>query len=414
MAPFLPKIEMLRELQREFQRHTGVRDFSAKDGVSPGICHEVAREQHRRARATSSRRPTATPAWAARTTRSPGASAPPSTRRSSTPASPWSRCRSRSASSSSASCAPDVTAKDVMLHILLDLREAAGDARPRDGVRRPGRLDAVDGRARDARQHGDRVHGARAASSIADDETFRWIAAVAARASTSTRLRARAVEPDAGRGLRRRRPRDRPLGARADGGRTRAIPTAASPPIRPTARWSPRSATCRIDIAYGGCCTAGKIDDLDFYDRVVKEAVDAGRRVAPGRRVLHPVRLARRSRATRASTASSTTSRRPGVRLIHPGCGACIGCGPGVSDTSRPGHRLGDQPQLQGPLRPRQALARVPAHRRRLGLHRQHHRLHAGNVRARRDGALSSRRCELIRALAQAGFARMTSGDQPR
>ena len=32
------------QLQREFQRHTGVRDFSAKDGISPGICHEVARE----------------------------------------------------------------------------------------------------------------------------------------------------------------------------------------------------------------------------------------------------------------------------------------------------------------------------------------------------------------------------------
>ncbi len=42
---FLDKIETLRELQREFQRHTGVRDFSAQDGVSPGICHEVAREQ---------------------------------------------------------------------------------------------------------------------------------------------------------------------------------------------------------------------------------------------------------------------------------------------------------------------------------------------------------------------------------
>ena len=44
MRPFLPKIEVLRDMQREFQRHTGVRDFSARDGVSPGICHQVARE----------------------------------------------------------------------------------------------------------------------------------------------------------------------------------------------------------------------------------------------------------------------------------------------------------------------------------------------------------------------------------
>ncbi len=45
MAPFSPKIALLRDLQRAFQRHTGVRDYSAKDGVSPGICHEVARVQ---------------------------------------------------------------------------------------------------------------------------------------------------------------------------------------------------------------------------------------------------------------------------------------------------------------------------------------------------------------------------------
>ena len=45
MRPFGDKIERLRQLQREFQRHTGVQDFSARDGVSPGICHEVARQK---------------------------------------------------------------------------------------------------------------------------------------------------------------------------------------------------------------------------------------------------------------------------------------------------------------------------------------------------------------------------------
>src|SRR5205814_5995654 len=33
-----------RDMQRDFQRHTGCRDFSASHNVSPGICHEVARE----------------------------------------------------------------------------------------------------------------------------------------------------------------------------------------------------------------------------------------------------------------------------------------------------------------------------------------------------------------------------------
>src|SRR5213076_2302875 len=45
MQPFASQIQTLRDMQRAFQRHTGVRDYSAKDGVSPGICHQVAREE---------------------------------------------------------------------------------------------------------------------------------------------------------------------------------------------------------------------------------------------------------------------------------------------------------------------------------------------------------------------------------
>ena len=43
--PHMDKVQRLRDLQVEFQIHTGVRDYSAKDGVSPGICHQVAREE---------------------------------------------------------------------------------------------------------------------------------------------------------------------------------------------------------------------------------------------------------------------------------------------------------------------------------------------------------------------------------
>src|SRR6266446_259757 len=45
MAPFSPKIEVLRRMQRLFQERTGVQDYSAVNGVSPGICHSVARER---------------------------------------------------------------------------------------------------------------------------------------------------------------------------------------------------------------------------------------------------------------------------------------------------------------------------------------------------------------------------------
>src|SRR5262249_30985648 len=45
MAPFSPKIEVLRQMQRDFQKKTGVLDYSAQGGISPGICHTVAREK---------------------------------------------------------------------------------------------------------------------------------------------------------------------------------------------------------------------------------------------------------------------------------------------------------------------------------------------------------------------------------
>ncbi len=45
MAKYSDKIEELRVRQREFAAKTGVRNFGAQDGVSPGICHQIAREQ---------------------------------------------------------------------------------------------------------------------------------------------------------------------------------------------------------------------------------------------------------------------------------------------------------------------------------------------------------------------------------
>ena len=44
-VPHMAKVQTLRDLQVTFQKHTGVRDYSAVDGVSPGICHQVAREE---------------------------------------------------------------------------------------------------------------------------------------------------------------------------------------------------------------------------------------------------------------------------------------------------------------------------------------------------------------------------------
>jgi 3-isopropylmalate/(R)-2-methylmalate dehydratase large subunit len=86
----------------------------------------------------------------------------------------------------------------------------------------------------------------------------------------------------------------------------------------------------KIDIAYGGSCTAGKEDDLDMYAKVCAEAVRAGKKVAGGVEFMIQFGSERVEKYARGRGYLDTFEK-AGVRIIHPGCGACIGCGPGVS-----------------------------------------------------------------------------------
>jgi 3-isopropylmalate/(R)-2-methylmalate dehydratase large subunit len=88
----------------------------------------------------------------------------------------------------------------------------------------------------------------------------------------------------------------------------------------------------KIDIAYAGSCTAGKIDDFLFYHQVAKEAVDAGLRVAGGVRFYIQFGSQAVEQFARENGLLDTFER-AGAVVLHPGCGACIGCGPGVSET---------------------------------------------------------------------------------
>ena len=85
-----------------------------------------------------------------------------------------------------------------------------------------------------------------------------------------------------------------------------------------------------IDIAYGGSCTAGKEVDLDLYAQVMSAALRAGRRVKPGVEFFIQFGSAAVAEYARKQGYVDVFER-TGVRLIQPGCGACIGCGPGVS-----------------------------------------------------------------------------------
>jgi 3-isopropylmalate/(R)-2-methylmalate dehydratase large subunit len=327
MAPFSPQIETLRRLQREFQAKTGVRDYSAKDGVSPGICHQVARERFvdpgDLILATDSH--TCMGGGNGALAYGVGSTEYAAIVRSGlafveVPESIRFVLEGR--------LRPDVTAKDVMLHVL------ATYARRQETLDRaiefggPG----VSGLSMDERATLANMAtecSAKAGIVEADEATVDWIAARRPGVSKEA-LRARIVSPDphatyAGGVHRIDLSSIRPMVA-TPGDPDRGIPSDPT-----NGALVEEIGEVPIDVAYGGSCTAGKDDDIDFYARVLAEAVDAGRTVAPG--VEFFLQFGSKDVEEYARRRGYLdVFRRAGVKVIHPGCGACIGCGPGVSE----------------------------------------------------------------------------------
>lgn len=86
----------------------------------------------------------------------------------------------------------------------------------------------------------------------------------------------------------------------------------------------------RIDIAYGGSCTAGKREDFDHYHEVFRWAADQGLRVADGVALyLQFGTTAVRDYCVARGYLDAFAA--VGARLLQPSCGACANCGPGSS-----------------------------------------------------------------------------------
>ncbi len=86
----------------------------------------------------------------------------------------------------------------------------------------------------------------------------------------------------------------------------------------------------RIDIAYGGSCTAGKREDFDHYHAVLAWGLDNGLRIPPQVQVF----LQYGTTAVRdycIARGYDKTFKAMGVRILQPSCGACANCGPGSS-----------------------------------------------------------------------------------
>ncbi len=86
----------------------------------------------------------------------------------------------------------------------------------------------------------------------------------------------------------------------------------------------------RIDAAYGGSCTGGKMADMDMYAEVLQNALDQGKRVAPGVHLYLQFGSQKIKQYAR-SRGYLEIFERAGAELIDPSCGACINAGPGAS-----------------------------------------------------------------------------------
>jgi 3-isopropylmalate/(R)-2-methylmalate dehydratase large subunit len=221
---------------------------------------------------------------------------------------------------------PGVTAKDVMLYILAEhaRRQLTLDRALEFGG--PG-LASLSPDERAVLANMATECSAKAGLVEVDEATLQWIAR--RRPGTDLeRLRGRVVRPDPGAQY---------AGVHEiDLGRLEPMVATPGDPARGVPSDPTNGATIAglgevpIQIAYGGSCTAGKEDDLDQYAKVMSEALAAGRRVKAGVDFYIQFGSAGVEEYARGRGYLDVFAR-TGVKVIPPGCGACIGCGPGVS-----------------------------------------------------------------------------------
>ena len=326
-VPHMTKVQTLRDLQVAFQKHTGVRDYSAVDGVSPGICHQVAREEFIEVgdfiQATDSH--TCMGGASNALTYGVGATEYASLVYSGfTFVKVPESIRFELVGKLNDGC----TAKDVILYILADhAREELTLNRSMEFGGSGLSSLSIDERATLCNMATE--CSGRTGICEADDALYEWMEK--AQNLDRKKMEQLAVLPDED--------------AEYHGGihiidLSEIVPMVAHPgdpdkgiPSDPTngANIS-EIGSVSINIAYGGSCTAGKEDDVAYYAEVCQAASDAGMKVKDdidfyiqyGSGLVKDLAVRK---------GWHELFQKVGVKLIDPGCGACIGAGPGVSIT---------------------------------------------------------------------------------
>ena len=324
---FTEKIQTLRDMQNVFQQHTGVRDYSAEDGVSPGICHQVAREEFIDVgdfiQATDSHTcmggATNALAYGVGSTEYANlvhnqfafVQVPESIRFELV-----------------GNLDPGCTAKDVILHILWKYAAESETLDRSMEFGGPGLAGlSMDERATLCNMATE--CSAKTGICEPDSLTVDWL--MNRRSGLSeAEVRNAFVLPDEG--------------AEYHGGvhtidLTQIRPMVAHPgkpdegiPSDPTnGAYIDEIGEVRIDIAYAGSCTAGKDDDFAYYAQVTEAALEADLVIPEG--VDCYIQFGSKTvKSLSEKNGWSEMFERAGIKLIDPGCGACIGAGPGISD----------------------------------------------------------------------------------
>ncbi len=326
-VPHMDKVQTLRDLQVEFQKHAGVRDYSAKDGVSPGICHQVAREEFIEIgdfiQATDSH--TCMGGASNALTYGVGATEYASLIYSGfTFVKVPESIRFNLVGTLNKGC----TAKDVILFILADhAREELTLNRSME-FGGPG-LESLSIDERATLCNMATECSGRTGICEPDELLYEWMES--AQSLDRDKMIQLSVNPDED--------------AVYHGGvhnidLSEIVPMVAHPgnpdegvPSDPTNGANISDiGSVQIDIAYGGSCTAGKEDDIAYYAMVCSAADSAGLKVKTGVEfyIQYGSGLVK-DLAVRKGWHDLFL--KVGVKLIDPGCGACIGAGPGVSIT---------------------------------------------------------------------------------
>ena len=326
-AQFEDKIQTLRDLQASFQKHTGVRDYSAVNGVSPGICHQVAREEFIDVgdfiQATDSH----TCMGGASNALTYGVG---STEYANLVHNQFAFVKVPESIRFEliGSLDPGCTAKDVILHILWKYAAQSDTLDRSMEFGGPGLVSlSMDERATLCNMATE--CSAKTGICEPDDLTVEWL--MARRDDlTEEEVRSAFVLPDENAvyhgGVHTiDLSAIRPMVAHP------GDPDAGIPSDPTNGAYIEDLGDVEIDIAYAGSCTAGKDDDFAYYAMVTQAALDAGLTIAKD--VDCYIQFG--SKAVKDLSEHNGWSElfeRAGVKLIDPGCGACIGAGPGVSD----------------------------------------------------------------------------------